>query len=94
MLQHAPIMEPAQEGPLIPEQAFLTDDSEAVLRFAADALKDGMAAALVTLVAIRWAPRWRYARTDCTAGLCPAAVWNPPSLTRRWRSWRQERTAQ
>ncbi|WP_313626604.1 XdhC family protein, partial [Atlantibacter hermannii] len=46
-------MEPVQEGSLIPEQAFLTDDSEAVLRFAADALKDGMAAALVTLVAIR-----------------------------------------
>lgn len=53
MLQHAPIMEPVQEGSLIPEQAFLTDDSEAVLRFATDALKDGLAAALVTLVAIR-----------------------------------------
>jgi len=79
-------MEPAQEGPLIPEQAFLTDDSEAVLRFAADALKDGMAAALVTLVAIRGG-----AARPLGAQM---AVWNPPSLTRRWRSWRQERTAQ
>ena len=49
MLQHAPIMEPVQEGSLIPEQAFLTDDSEAVLRFATDALKDGLAAARFVL---------------------------------------------
>ncbi|ELY5871240.1 XdhC family protein [Cronobacter sakazakii] len=36
-----------------PEAAFLTDDSTAILRFAAQALRDGMAAALVTLVEIR-----------------------------------------
>nr|WP_202631913.1 XdhC family protein [Cronobacter sakazakii] len=36
-----------------PEAAFLTDDSTAILRFAAQALRAGMAAALVTLVEIR-----------------------------------------
>ncbi|EPU0989573.1 XdhC family protein [Cronobacter turicensis] len=36
-----------------PEAAFLTDDSAAILRFAAQALRAGMAAALVTLVEIR-----------------------------------------
>ncbi len=50
MLQHASLIEP---GMLNPEQAFLTDDSRAILRFAADALTAGMAAALVTLVEIR-----------------------------------------
>lgn len=50
MLQHASLIEP---GVLNPEQAFLTDDSRAILRFAADALTAGMAAALVTLVEIR-----------------------------------------
>ncbi|WP_053115638.1 XdhC family protein [Winslowiella iniecta] len=37
-------------------QAFLADDSETILRFAAEALTAGMAAALVTLVAIRGGP--------------------------------------
>ncbi|WP_312979518.1 XdhC family protein [Atlantibacter sp.] len=50
MLQHATLIEP---GLLNPEQAFLTDDSQTILRFAADALTAGMAAALVTLVEIR-----------------------------------------
>ena len=50
MLQHASLIEP---GLLTPEQAFLTDDSRTILRFAADALTAGMAAALVTLVEIR-----------------------------------------
>ncbi|ALB64544.1 Hypothetical protein YagQ [Cronobacter condimenti 1330] len=36
-----------------PEAAFLTDDNATILRFAAQALGAGMAAALVTLVAIR-----------------------------------------
>lgn len=50
MLQHASLIEP---GLLNPEQAFLTDDSREILRFAADALTAGMTAALVTLVEIR-----------------------------------------
>lgn len=50
MLQHASLTEP---GLLCPEQTFLTDDSRAILRFAADAMTAGMAAALVTLVEIR-----------------------------------------
>jgi len=50
VLQHASLIEP---GLLNPEQAFLTDDSREILRFAADALTAGMTAALVTLVEIR-----------------------------------------
>lgn len=48
MLQRATLTEQ-----IIPEQAFTTDDSVAVLRFAAEALTAGMAVALVTLVEIR-----------------------------------------
>ncbi|TLU65033.1 XdhC family protein [Enterobacter sp. MF024] len=48
MLQHAALTEQ-----IIPEQAFATDDSVAVLRFAAEGLNAGMAVALVTLVEIR-----------------------------------------
>lgn len=48
MLQGAALSEQ-----IIPEQAFATDDSVAVLRFAAEALTAGMAVALVTLVEIR-----------------------------------------
>lgn len=40
-------------SPVVPVQAVLTDDSETVLRFAAEALSAGMATALVTLVEIR-----------------------------------------
>lgn len=36
-----------------PKQALLTDDRQRVLRFAAEALTAGMAAALVTLVEVR-----------------------------------------
>ncbi|WP_039031314.1 XdhC family protein [Leclercia adecarboxylata] len=48
MLQRAALTEQ-----IIPEQAFATDDSVAVLRFAAEGLNAGMAVALVTLVEIR-----------------------------------------
>ncbi|ELY2629580.1 XdhC family protein [Cronobacter sakazakii] len=48
MLQQPLLTEQAR-----PEAAFLTDDSTAILRFAAQALRAGMAAALVTLVEIR-----------------------------------------
>ncbi len=48
MLQGAALSEQ-----IIPEQAFATDDSVAVLRFAAEAFTAGMAVALVTLVEIR-----------------------------------------
>ncbi|AKE94030.1 XdhC family protein [Cronobacter sakazakii] len=50
MLQQPLLTEQAR-----PEAAFLTDDSTAILRFAAQALRAGMAAALVTLVEIRGA---------------------------------------
>ena len=53
MLQQLPLTEPAAGDPLTPEPAFLTDDSAAILRFAAEALMAGQAAALVTLVEIR-----------------------------------------
>lgn len=42
----------AGTAPKTPSQAFMTDDSAAVLRFAVEALAAGMEAALVTLVAI------------------------------------------
>ncbi|EOV9649129.1 XdhC family protein [Cronobacter malonaticus] len=48
MLQQPLLTEQAR-----PEATFLTDDSTAILRFAAQALRAGMAAALVTLVEIR-----------------------------------------
>ncbi|WP_318369549.1 XdhC family protein [Enterobacter sp.] len=39
--------------PVTPRQAFLTDDNMAILRFAAQAMSAGMAAALVTLTDVR-----------------------------------------
>lgn len=53
MLQQLPLTEPINNTSVIPEQAFLTDDHRAILRFAADAVNAGMRAALVTLVDIR-----------------------------------------
>lgn len=53
MQQQAPLVEHTHQELLQPAQACLTDDSETILRFAADALNAGMAAALVTLVGIR-----------------------------------------
>lgn len=52
MLQQFTLIEQHNDAPA-PGQAFLTDDSAAILRFAAEALNAGMAAALVTLVEIR-----------------------------------------
>lgn len=53
MLKLSPAIEQANDYPLTPEQAFLTDNSIEILRFAADAIRTGMAVALVTLVDIR-----------------------------------------
>ncbi|WP_024550396.1 XdhC family protein [Siccibacter turicensis] len=53
MLQQLPLTDPAVCPPLTPEAAFLTDDSAAILRFAAEAFNAGRAVALVTLVEIR-----------------------------------------
>lgn len=53
MLQQFPLIDQPGQALRKPEPAFLTDDSAEILRFAAGALKAGMAAALVTLVAIR-----------------------------------------
>lgn len=58
MLQQFSCIAQTSQAHASPEQAFLTDDSVEILRFAADALKLGMAAALVTLTEIRGgAPR-------------------------------------
>lgn len=53
MLQQSPLIEQTSPAPRNPQPAFLTDDSAEILRFAAEALNAGMAAALVTLVEIR-----------------------------------------
>ncbi len=53
MGQNAICIAPADSPRVTPEQAFLTDDSQEILRFALEALTAGMGAALVTLVAIR-----------------------------------------
>lgn len=53
MLQPSSLTETPREAIATPKPAFLTDDSVAALRFAADALSAGMATALVTLVEIR-----------------------------------------
>jgi len=53
MGQNAICIAPADTALITPEQAFLSDDSREILRFALEALTAGMGAALVTLVAIR-----------------------------------------
>ncbi len=53
MLKLSPVIDQADDYPLTPEQAFLTDNSIEILRFAADAIRAGVAVALVTLVEIR-----------------------------------------
>lgn len=53
MLQQAFLSDQAAPANPVPQQALLTDDSAAILRFAVEALKAGVSAALVTLVAIR-----------------------------------------
>lgn len=53
MLKLSPAIEQADDDRHTPEQAFLTDDSIEILRFAADAMRTGMAVALATLVEIR-----------------------------------------
>jgi len=53
MLKLSPVSEQAERYLLTPEQAFLTDNSIEVLRFAAEAFSAGVGVALVTLVDIR-----------------------------------------
>ncbi len=53
MGQNAICIAPTDTPRVTPEQAFLTDDSREILRFALETLTAGMGAALVTLVAIR-----------------------------------------
>ncbi|NIY46348.1 XdhC family protein [Cedecea colo] len=52
MLKLSPVIEQADDYLLTPEQAFLTDNSVEILRFAAEAISNGVAVALVTLVGI------------------------------------------
>ncbi len=52
-MQQAMLIEAVDPNAPVPEQAFLTDDSVEILRFAAHALTAGRAAALVTLVDVR-----------------------------------------
>ncbi|WP_435930131.1 XdhC family protein [Dryocola sp. BD613] len=53
MLNLSPVIEQTEDRLLTPEQAFLTDNSIDILRFAAVAISAGVAVALVTLVDIR-----------------------------------------
>lgn len=52
-MQHSSLTGLADKILVTPEQSFLTDDSNAILRFAVEALTSGREAALVTLVEIR-----------------------------------------
>jgi len=76
----------ADEALLTPQQALLTDDSEAILRFAVDALGAGMETALVTLTGIRGgAARAAGAKMAAIAALSLADAWSLPPPLKRWR---------
>ncbi|BED94620.1 hypothetical protein Ef18B226LT_09250 [Escherichia fergusonii] len=74
-----------------PKQALLTDDRQRVLRFAAEALTAGMAAALVTLVEVRGGAARRpgaqmAVREDGAYwALSPAAAWKRLPLMKHWK---------